>query len=83
MLNFKEALSALNEGKTIRPIHITGIEICRWKNTYLFKHRDGKVELLDPRVVDQNDTFVIVNKDSGLRIIEAYEMNNLALFRRF
>lgn len=61
-LSMDEAFKVMREGKTVRHWNINKIEICQVKNTLLFKHSDGHVELLDWRTIDKNDVFVVVSE---------------------
>lgn len=65
-LNTREAFKAMSEGKTIRPYNIEGIEICQKGHNFLFKHRDGTVEQLHHKTIEDDDKFILVNENNTI-----------------
>lgn len=59
-LNRKEAIEALKAGKVVGFAKIPGVEMYKVKNKYLFKHRDGSVELLNHMTIEDQDGYVLL-----------------------
>ncbi len=60
LLTKKEAVQAMREGKTIGFCDIKGVEMWLGETHFLFKHKCGKIEALNPNTMNQNDGYILV-----------------------
>ena len=62
ILTRNRALEMMRSGKVIGFLGIPGVEMFMNNGMFLFKHRDGHVELLDDRTMEGFDGYYVIRE---------------------
>lgn len=81
LLNKKEAIQAMREGKTIGFLDIKGVEMWLSDGHFLFKHRCGKIETLNQKTIRQEDGYILVENTHKNIEIKLNRYNKLELIQ--
>jgi hypothetical protein len=69
ILTIKEAAESLLEGKVIGILGINGIEIFAHEGSYIFRHRDGEMEPLNPSTMSSTDGYYVIRDAEPINIV--------------